>query len=397
MKGQKGKTKRLHNIDNHELFGEGDMDGAPASPPALRKQFKNGVVGSVGDPELGESESESEGEGRGGVGTIKNMFRKGFHKASYLLGNISARIDVYGRGRAQRKEVTIVHPETGLKTAYDLTNQKTDYEAEDLTMHMCNEPGEAYSASWLTTKQHVLEVESEKYNLTWVNCEMASFIHMRRSMKHFTDRFNDGMIMQALDVLDFSVIHLSAFERSSKRYQKLLKRAGEKFRFADIPAVAEAGKQLEREINPKTTGKPIVWSPEAQRTVAIMPFLGGAMGSGHSELGNRFVYLHACFWSIYQFIPNIVAGVTRQNDVDWIMNESGLPFFDVVLLDNLPKSAGLPVGLTQVTKQRLLPGGSWADKFDYVYFTESDQVGIQSSVCMHVVLFSSLHLTRLFF
>lgn len=31
-----------------------------------------------------------------------------------------------------------------------------------------------------------------------------------------------------------------------------------------------------------------------------MPFLGGLMGAGHSELGNRFEYLKACFWSIYE-------------------------------------------------------------------------------------------------
>ena len=36
--------------------------------------------------------------------------------------------------------------------------------------------------------------------------------------------------------------------------------------------------------------------------------------------------------------------------------ESGLPFFEVILLPNLPKSAGLPVGLTQQTKLRLQDG-----------------------------------------
>lgn len=404
----KGRNKRLRQNTANELFGEaGGVDTTnnnDGNSLALRKQFKNGVVGSAEDADLLEVEEKEDrnGNGIGSVsvsgdsssssnraddtssGGIQRMFRRGFHKASYLLGNMTAKIEVFGRGRSRRKEVSIIHPETGIRTTYDLTDQKTEYEAEDLTMHMCNEPGEAYSAAWLTTKEHVLEVESESYNLTWVNCEMASFIHMRRSMKHFTDRHSAGMIMQSLDVLDFSVIHLSAFERSSKRYQKLLRVPGEKFRYADIPAVLETSKQLEKEINPKTSGKPIIWSTEAQRTVAVMPFLGGAMGAGHSELGNRFVYLHACFWSIYQFIPHIVAGVTRQADKDWILNESGLPFFDVIVLDNLPKSAGLPVGLTQIVKQRLSPAtgagvggalaGIWADKFDYVYFTESDQV-----------------------
>jgi hypothetical protein len=30
-------------------------------------------------------------------------------------------------------------------------------------------------------------------------------------------------------------------------------------------------------------------------------------------------------------------------------NDSGLPFYDILLLNNLPKSAGLPVGTTQVS------------------------------------------------
>jgi len=81
----------------------------------------------------------------------------------------------------------------------------------------------------------------------------------------------------------------------------------------------------------------------------------GAMGAGHSKLSNRYEYLkvtprtlciptlctlHAisslrtlcivmiiiflttvlfqtCFWSIYEFIPNIVMGVSRMEDVQW--------------------------------------------------------------------------------
>ena len=300
----------------------------------------------------------------------RNIFRRGYHKASYLLSNISSTFGIVDKV----KTVSIVHPTTGIQTIYDVSKQNTDYEREDLTMHMCNEPGEAYSASWLTTRQHVLEVPSETYNLTWVNCEMASFIHMRRSMKHHTDRYNDGIIMQSLDVLDFSVIHLSAYERVNKRYKKLLWKPREYHLYTLIEPVKQAADLLEQEWNPKISKKVIKWSEDAKRTVAIMPFLGGAMGSGHSELGNRFVYLKACFWSLYQFFPNIVAGVSRQADVDWAWNSSGLPFYDIILLDKLPKPAGLPVGLTQKVKQRLNTGGIWEHTFDYVFFTESDQV-----------------------
>ena len=53
------------------------------------------------------------------------------------------------------------------------------------------------------------------------------------------------------------------------------------------------------------------------------------------------------------------------------MRMSGLPFYDMLLLPSLPKSAGLPVGTMQEVKKRF-QDGSW--KFDYVFFTESDQI-----------------------
>jgi hypothetical protein len=51
--------------------------------------------------------------------------------------------------------------------------------------------------------------------------------------------------------------------------------------------------------------------------------------------------------------------------------DSGLPFYDVILLPKLPKNASLPVGTTQQAKLRL-QDGRW--DFDYVFFTESDQI-----------------------
>ncbi len=255
----------------------------------------------------------------------------------------------------------------------DMTGQKAAHEKENLKLHLCNSVFEAYSASYLTTKEHLIDVKSENYNLTWVNCEMASFIHMRHSPNFFVNAAGKGMIMQSLDVLDFSVIHLSAFERSSRRWKDKLWFTPKERKTAwhNIDAVKEAAQVLEQLVNPKVTGRKLIYSPEALKTVVVMPFLGGAMGAGHSELGNRFEYLKACFWSFYEFVPNIVAGVSRQEDVDWAFKESGLPFYDIILIDNLPKSAGLPVGTTQQVKKRLLSGKY---DFDYIFFTESDQI-----------------------
>lgn len=94
----------------------------------------------------------------------------------------------------------------------NLSKQKAPQEAKFLKLHMCNEGFEAYAGSWFTTKQHMINTDSFKYNLTWVNCEMASFIHMEKVTnpgKLENPAAVEGLIMQSLDVLDFSVIHLS--------------------------------------------------------------------------------------------------------------------------------------------------------------------------------------------
>lgn len=76
--------------------------------------------------------------------------------------------------------------------------------------HKCKDAGEAYSAAYLITKEHVLQ-QKTNYNLTWVNCEMASFIMMNG--KANPDKNVDGTVLQTLDVFELSVVHLSAYER----------------------------------------------------------------------------------------------------------------------------------------------------------------------------------------
>ena len=107
------------------------------------------------------------------------------------------------------------------------------------------------------------------------------------------------------------------------------------------------------------------------RTVVVMPFLGSENGAGHSKLRNRLLYLRACFWSFYGTYPYVVAAVKNEKDLQYARHGSGLPFFDVILIEDLPKSASLPVATVQQTKARLMDG-RW--DFDYVFFTESDQI-----------------------
>lgn len=131
---------------------------------------------------------------------------------------------------------------------------------------------------------------------------MASFIHMRESKKFLQNPQASYMILQTLDVLDFSVVHLSTFERSSKKYMyKLWNSTSErKSQWSKIYPITKASELLETKFHPNISKSNMNWSEEAKKTVVIMPFLGGAMGAGHSELGNRFQYLKLCFWSFYE-------------------------------------------------------------------------------------------------
>lgn len=52
-----------------------------------------------------------------------------------------------------------------------------------------------------------------------------------------------------------------------------------------------------------------------------------------------------------------MAAVKSAKDVAFARNESGLPFYDVLLVTDLPKHASLPVSTVQQTKKRILVRG----------------------------------------
>jgi hypothetical protein len=101
-------------------------------------------------------------------------------------------------------------------------------------LHRCYDTGEAYSAAYLITKEHLLQTKTS-YNLTWfvlnsflplliccrVNCEMGSIIFTYQKSRAPK---SPGGVVQSLDLLDFSVIHLSAYERLIKRHSRMIPR-----------------------------------------------------------------------------------------------------------------------------------------------------------------------------
>jgi hypothetical protein len=153
-------------------------------------------------------------------------------------------------------------------------------------------------------------------------------------------RGSSGTILQSLDVLDFSVLHLSAYERALRKHARYTKTLPP----GTIPSTIETMQHLSDHLRPPThqphtvlatnTGqrtsdtdsrgagqrdgtRSTSISRDQNRTLVMMPFLGTGMGSGHSVLANRFVYLHACFWSLFAHWPHIVVGVTSVADYNY--------------------------------------------------------------------------------
>jgi hypothetical protein len=121
--------------------------------------------------------------------------------------------------QAARTHALVVASEK-LKPMPNMTYQRAVFEPTNLKLHLCNGQFEAYSAAYLTTKEHVLAgtfvlacklfrakirydvlfscctVKSENFNLSWVNCEMASFTHLREHNNFYSNPSGHGMIIQ---------------------------------------------------------------------------------------------------------------------------------------------------------------------------------------------------------
>jgi hypothetical protein len=195
---------------------------------------------------------------------------------------------------------------SNLTSSVDMSKQTAE-EANYLEYHRCFDEGEAYAAAYLITKEHLMNHKID-HDLASANTELASFIFFDNAKS--TD-IRHGTITMALDVFDYSVIHLSAYERLIRRH-----RVQEHPPFAAIEA---STKDLIATL-PFWKQNPFYKVNERRfnSTVAIMPWLGKEVGVGNSHVENRNSYLHSCFWSLYAVIPNIVVGVSNVQDFDFL-------------------------------------------------------------------------------
>jgi hypothetical protein len=306
----------------------------------------------------------------------------------------------------------------------------------------CRDKGEAYGAAFLVRKDFFLStVERFAFARTghlfghdttdlyegelWMNrrremlkkanVELATFT----MMSHVTDlllnetgsAYQGGRLYQSVDVLDFSVLHLSTYERLLHRYSE---HKNVKKEIENYTPIEEATDMLKAKGILRSQGKKrhlhggsrrmnTAALSYFQRTVVVMPYLGFEKGDGNSKIIYRQRYLAACFWSFYVYYPFIVIAVTSAKDRDYILKESGLPVFDVMYLPDLPLLASLPLASVLGTARKLYVSNHkndvegeymmghddatgtnpmvgkakrrmWKQQFDYVFYTESDQM-----------------------
>ena len=100
-----------------------------------------------------------------------------------------------------------------LSTTIDFIIKNTIRISAFPTLHKCVDLGEAYSAAYLTSKAHLMEVDIWRI-YSWVSCEMASTIMLstakrsqtKKLKKFIGNRDAEGIAIMSLDVLDYSVV-----------------------------------------------------------------------------------------------------------------------------------------------------------------------------------------------
>lgn len=242
----------------------------------------------------------------------------------------------------------------------------------------CIDRGETFAGAVLVRREYLLnnKIGNQGLNSSKLSVEWAT-----------TGLMHDGINFQSVDIFDFSVIHLSAYERIALRrhHQNAGPWTSKKERDKVVmPAIQRLPKAVRNSIQPSLNhGRPNQLDGFQNSTIVIIPFLGTHIGSsrlGGSRLENRGIHLASCFWSFYEHFPNIVAFVATEDDYIYLKVDSGLPWFDVVFLEELPSFIALPMGAVQRTKAALR-SGVW--NFDYMFYTESDQV---SCICIVVYI-----------
>ena len=238
-------------------------------------------------------------------------------------------------------------------------------------IYNCTDPGESYSASYLTRKEPLLR---HRYGISPAQ-------HMETGGTVFRRHF---FPVKTINMFDFGVEHLSWLERriGSTTLPPMVKKIF-------VEELMEHLRQRQNRLMRKATLAPSLRHDASSKVIGLMPFYGGGSGdAGHSVPELRRLYLNLSFWSFYRHVKDLAVCVCTDTDKNWLLNYSGLPWYDIIKENcrvNVTKEKGKVLSnpyikwkpsllgvLTSRRAQKNLRDGIWPH--EWIFYTESDQV-----------------------
>jgi hypothetical protein len=178
----------------------------------------------------------------------------------------------------------------------------------DFIFQKCRNQAEAFSAAYLISKEYFIN-RKLVYNQTRTNVEYSTFSMLSSNFEMKSKFKFKGTAIQSVDIFDFSVIHLSMYERLQRRWFPL-----KKFTTDYLQPIIDSTimlKQIAIYQNEQMNSY-------YKNTILLIPFLGVMKGTGNSGIENRSIYLQACFWSFYKYYKYILLVVTNNDDANLV-------------------------------------------------------------------------------
>jgi len=217
--------------------------------------------------------------------------------------------------------------------------------------YQCPEAGEAYSAAFLCKKAVFLKhlVPETRLHKGVGNMEGASNYMFKRNR-----------LLKTVDLFDFFVEHLSWYERRLFKDASLL-------RDRSLARIKTQTFHRTSQVNPS--------GQSSDKVVVIMPYYATKGGdSGHSALESRRIYLRKTVESLKPTFPHYTVCVATKPDYEYVTDPSNeLGFYDVLHYYTLPKPSRLGFATVHTAQQAMLTNPKWS-RFEYVFYTESDQI-----------------------
>ncbi|KAJ1457031.1 hypothetical protein M885DRAFT_586861 [Pelagophyceae sp. CCMP2097] len=256
-------------------------------------------------------------------------------------------------------------------------------------------PCPSYSAAFLTSRAQLLSlaVTEKRMRIDNTNMESASYHTMGPA---FVNRLqNKTNVWRTIDALDFTVEHLSMYERM---LQSLGSARGEShLGDAVYQLFLERLRLYEQRLRRQcyaSDGSVLKRPPgRAQRTIGVMPlYAAGGHGSGHTRFEGKALYLNITIHGLRCHFGHVAVSCLHAGDRKYLEDGVGLPQIDDVLwVDPLrlpvSKPSFLGVATIRALQEKMDIDDGWRltdlateasralwKRVDYVMYTEADQL-----------------------